>query len=130
MVAAELDSQGFDQRKRVKMTNHKSVWGLHSFPTSAPAAPAYMQGVGRTEVLPGQHKPLGAAIEALAREHVSTELKCQLLEEEQRRRPPYAVPLNAENDMRIELGPMVDEKWEDKKRVILNEVEGKRARVA
>lgn len=31
VVAAELDSQGFDMRKRVKMTSHKSAWGLHSF---------------------------------------------------------------------------------------------------
>ncbi|KAG6354680.1 hypothetical protein INS49_004698 [Diaporthe citri] len=31
VVAAELDSQGFDMRKRVRMTNHKSAWGLHSF---------------------------------------------------------------------------------------------------
>lgn len=31
VVAAELDSQGFDMRKRVRMTSHKSAWGLHSF---------------------------------------------------------------------------------------------------
>lgn len=31
VVAAELDSQGFDMRKRVRMTGHKSAWGLHSF---------------------------------------------------------------------------------------------------
>lgn len=31
VVAAELDSQGFDMRKRVKMTSHKSAWGLHTF---------------------------------------------------------------------------------------------------
>lgn len=31
VVVAELDSQGFDMRKRVKMTSHKSAWGLHTF---------------------------------------------------------------------------------------------------
>lgn len=31
VVAAELDSQGFDARKRVKMTNPTSAWGLHTF---------------------------------------------------------------------------------------------------
>lgn len=31
VAAAELDSQGFDMRKRVKMTSHKSAWGLHAF---------------------------------------------------------------------------------------------------
>lgn len=31
VVTAELDSQGFDQRKRVKMTTYKSIWGLHNF---------------------------------------------------------------------------------------------------
>ncbi|KAK2606792.1 hypothetical protein N8I77_005518 [Diaporthe amygdali] len=30
-VAAELDSQGFGERKRAKMTSHKAAWGLPSF---------------------------------------------------------------------------------------------------
>ena len=68
--------------------------------------------------------PINAEVEAPAREHVSTELKHQLLEK-QSRPPTYAVPINTEVDIRTKLGQIMDDKWEDKKRVILKEVDKK-----
>lgn len=56
VVAAELDSQGFDMRKRVKMTSHKSAWGLHSYDPKYETAMNVQDEIGKARGgLSGDH---------------------------------------------------------------------------